>query len=89
MTPQQAAEHLAAKRTDAPTRYALLTDGRAANCAAKTVAVAYISRADRTEVTALLRSLESPVMPADVEQAIQHELNQLDECKARIEGIEP
>lgn len=76
MTPQQAAEHLAAKRTDAPTRYALLTDGRAANCYAKTVAVAYISRADRTEVTALLRSLETSPMPADVEQAIQQQINE-------------
>lgn len=49
---------------------------RAANCAAKTVAVEYLSRADHVEITALLRSLEDEVlpMPAHIERIITEAL---------------
>lgn len=84
MTPQQAASHLAAKRTDAPTPYALGTitagfalDHHMPGELAQHVAAAHITHGDRVELTALLRSAEDPVMPPHVERAITNALKEI------------
>ena len=76
MTPQQAADHLAAKRTDAPTDYALLTDGRAASCLAMQAAVVSMVAMDRAELEAFAESLRTEVMPPEVTERIKQALKE-------------
>lgn len=82
MTPQEAHDHLSARRTDAPTRYALA--GMTADFAiehnlsgglALHTATEYIDHADRAEMEALRRSLDDP-MPADLTERILNALKE-------------
>lgn len=80
MTPQQAVAFLDAQQSDVMRPYALNTPefyALAGADLAKHVAQAAIATFDRTELVALARTTESPVlpMPPEVEQAITEALS--------------
>lgn len=76
MTPQQIAAELAAKRTDAPTRYAL--NGTPLDLRALVARTFHaVTHASAVDAQIVARSTEDPVMPAEVEARITAVLKEI------------